>query len=46
MVRDRLLLVAPMLGSATTALVLVVLTPVLPMLAASFGGGSNGAGLS
>jgi MFS family permease len=46
MLRDRLLLIPLMLGSATTALVLVVLIPVLPMLAASFGGGSKGAGLS
>jgi MFS family permease len=46
MLRDRMLLVALMLGSATTALVLVVLIPVLPMLAASFGGGSKGAALS
>jgi MFS family permease len=42
----RLLLVALMLGSATTALVLVVLVPVLPMLAASFGGGAAGAALA
>lgn len=35
-----------MLGSATTALVLVVLIPVLPLLATSFGGGSDGAQLS
>lgn len=42
----RLQLVAPMCGSALTALVLVALVPVLPMLAASFGGGSAGAKLA
>lgn len=45
-VRERLLLIALMCGSATTALTLVVLIPVLPMLAASFGGGTRGATLS
>ncbi len=46
MLRDRLQLVALMCGSALTALVLVVLIPVLPMIATSFGGGSRGAGLA
>lgn len=46
LLRDRLQLVALMCGSATTALVLVVLIPVLPMLASSFGGGAKGAALS
>ncbi|AHE55084.1 MFS transporter [Sphingomonas sanxanigenens] len=39
MLRDRLLLFALMSGSATTALTLVVLIPVLPLLAAHFGDG-------
>jgi MFS family permease len=45
-IRERLLLAVIMSGSATTALVLVVLIPVLPLLAAHFGGGSEGAQLS
>lgn len=44
--REHLLLGVLMSGSATTALVLVVLLPVLPMLAANFGGGAAGAQLS
>tara|TARA_R100000501_G_scaffold17919_1_gene34954 strand:- start:199499 stop:200671 length:1173 start_codon:yes stop_codon:yes gene_type:complete len=44
--RERLFVGVLMTGSATTALVLVVLIPVLPMLAESFGGGSEGAQLS
>lgn len=43
---ERLLLVVLMCGSATTALVLVVPLPVLPLMAQAFGGGSVGAGLS
>lgn len=46
MLGQRLLLVVLMCGSATTALVLVVPLPVLPMMAETFGGGSAGAGLS
>ena len=44
--RERLLLAVLLCGSAMTALVLVVLIPVLPLLAQSFGGGTSGAQLS